>query len=220
MLYDMTVQDFTNLTASAAPAPGGGSIAALAGALAMALGQMVANLTLGKEKYREQWYMMQGCADRLQKAQQDLLNAVDADSRAFDQYMAALAMPKTTDEEIAARKAAMQEGLKAAVAVPLEVAKRLCELMPTLSTLLDFGNPNAVTDGLVAIMMARTGILGAVYNARVNLASITDQHFVRWQEEACDYYQRQALIREWEALSRQSIARPDIIDLVAKGFSN
>lgn len=212
MLYEMTVQDFTNLTASAAPAPGGGSIAALAGALAMALGQMVANLTLGKEKNREIRSLVRKYADQLQEAQQALLNAVDADSRAFDQYMAALAMPKNTDEEIAARKAAMQEGLKAAVAVPMEVAKRLSGLMPALGGVIICGNPNTVTDAMVAIMMARTGVLGAVYNARINLASITDPDFVRRREVDCEFYQRRAILLERQFLSAQPIARSDVMD--------
>ena len=192
-LKNLTVTDFLNITASDAPAPGGGSISALAGALAAALGQMVANLTVGKKKYAEVEGEMAQIAKELAPIQQALLTAVDEDSKAFDKYMAALALPKTTDGEVAARKQAMQDGLKEAAQVPLGVAKKVLTLFPTLEKVVTRGNSNAVTDGMVGTMMARTAVLGAVYNVRVNLMSIQDQAFTAAMGDACRQCQQEAL---------------------------
>ena len=195
-LMQQTVTEFINITASNAPAPGGGSVSALAGALAAALSQMVANLTVGRKKYAEVQEEMEGYLPRLAEAQRELMAAVDEDSRAFDLYMAALAMPKETDEEKAARKQAMQEGLKAAVRVPLSVATRVVGIMPMLEEILAKGNSNAVTDGMVSVMMARTGVLGAIYNVRVNLSSIEDAEYVTDMTARCAQLQAEAV--EWE----------------------
>ena len=116
-LKNLTVTEFVDITASNAPAPGGGSVSALAGTLATALSQMVANLTIGKKKYQDVWEEMGVRAETLKQAQAELLAAVDKDSSAFDLYMEALTLPKDTEEQIATRKAAMENGLKAAVAV-------------------------------------------------------------------------------------------------------
>ena len=201
-LIKLTVEEFGAITASNAPAPGGGSVSALAGSLAAALSQMVANLTVGRKKYAEVQSDMEEALPRLAEAQKALLAAVDADSKAFDLYMAALPMPKNTPEEQAARKEAMQNGLKAAVAVPLSVAQRVEGLLPTLEKVLALGNSNAVTDGLVSVMMARTGILGAIYNVRVNLASIEDEEFVREHEAICAEIQKSAVAWELRVLGQ------------------
>lgn len=195
-LIERSVQEFIAITASNAPAPGGGSVSALAGTLASALSQMVANLTLGRQKYAQVQEDMEKALPLLEEAHRELLLAIDADSRAFDLYMAALGMPKGTDEEKALRKQAMEDGLKAAVAVPLSVAQRVESLLPVLETVLAKGNANAVTDGLVSVMMARTGILGALYNVRVNLASISDEAFVQDHEAICRRIQDNAVA--WE----------------------
>lgn len=195
-LKNLTVSEFLDITASNAPAPGGGSVSALAGSLAAALSQMVANLTIGKKKYQELWEEMGVRAETLKQAQAELLEAVDKDSRAFDLYMEALTLPKDTEEQIAARKAAMVNGLKAAVAVPLNVARKVLEITPLLEVILAQGNSNAVTDGLVSVMMARTGVLGAIYNVRVNLASIGDTAFVQEKEAQCAAIQKEIL--DWE----------------------
>lgn len=120
---------------------------------------------------------MQPLLEELPALRGKLLEAVDRDSRAFDRYMEALAMPKATPEEQTARKAAMQEGLKAAAQVPMEVAETVASLFPALETAVRKGNPNAVTDGMVGTMLARTAVLGALFNVRVNLDSIHDPDF-------------------------------------------
>ncbi len=201
-LIKLTVEEFGAITASNAPAPGGGSVSALAGSLAAALSQMVANLTVGRKKYADVQTDMEEALPLLAQAQKELLAAVDEDSRAFDLYMAALPMPKNTPEEQAARKAAMQAGLKAAVAVPLSVAQRVEGILPLLEKVLALGNSNAVTDGLVSVMMARTGILGAIYNVRVNLASIEDEEFVKEHEAICARIQENTVAWELRVLGQ------------------
>ena len=133
-LNQLRVSEFVQVTASDAPAPGGGSVSALAGALAAALAEMVAHLTAGREKYAAVQEEMQPLLEELPALRGKLLEAVDRDSRAFDRYMEALAMPKATPEEQTARKAAMQEGLKEAAQVPMEVAETVASLFPALET--------------------------------------------------------------------------------------
>lgn len=195
-LMNLTTADFCAVTASDAPAPGGGSVSALAGSLAAALGEMVARLTVGREKYAASQADMNAILEALPPMRQKLQTAVDQDSRAFDKYMAALAMPKATEAEQTARRAAMQEGLKEAAQVPLGVAETALALFPYLEKAVTIGNPNAVTDGMVGTMLARTAVLGALYNVRVNLGSIKDEAFTAALGAKADEIQKSAM--EWE----------------------
>ena len=201
-LIELTVKDFAALTASDAPAPGGGSISALCGALSAALVEMVANLTVNKEKYQEYQGEMSEIIENISSDRKALLVAVDDDTRAFDKYMAALKLPKGTEE----RKTAMQEGLKEAALVPLSVAKRVCTLFPSIEKVLTHGNTNAVTDAMVATMLARTCALGAIYNVRINLSSIHDEAFVKELEGECDTLQNMAVSEEARLLKNISIS--------------
>lgn len=205
-LKHLTVTEFAAITASDAPAPGGGSVSALAGTLAAALVEMVARLTVGREKYAASQEAMDEILRTIPPVREQLLEAIDRDSSAFDQYMAALAMPKSTDEEKEARKAAMQEGLKEAAKVPLEVAQAALSLMPSLEQAVTMGNPNAVTDGMVGTMMARTAVLGALYNVRVNLGSIRDQAFVEELSAKTDLIQREAMAWETRILAQSPLS--------------
>lgn len=195
-LMNLTTEAFCAVTASDAPAPGGGSVSALAGSLAAALGEMVARLTVGREKYAASQEAMTSILEALPPMRQKLQEAVDQDSRAFDKYMAALAMPKATEAEQTARRAAMQEGLKEAAQVPLGVAETALALFPYLEQAVTIGNPNAVTDGMVGTMLARTAVLGALYNVRVNLGSIKDEVFTAALAAKADEIQKSAM--EWE----------------------
>lgn len=177
-LKDLTVSGFVDVTASDAPAPGGGSVSALAGALAAALAEMVANLTVGKAKYAEVEGEMKDLAAKGAKLREELVEDIQRDSTSFNLYMDAIGMPKETDEQKAARKEAMQNGLKAAAQVPLSVAKTAFEIFPIAEAVVERGNTNAVTDGLVASMMARTAVVGALFNVKINLGSIKDEEFV------------------------------------------
>lgn len=177
-MRNMTLDAFAAQTASKDPVPGGGSISALAGALAAALTEMVAGLTIGREKYKDVEAEMEAVVAPMQEARDFLLDAVLKDSQSFDLYMQALPMPKNTEEEKAARTQAMQNGLKAAVMVPLGVARQAVEILPLAGLMVKKGNATAVTDGLVATMMARSAALGALYNVKINLQSIKDEAFV------------------------------------------
>lgn len=176
-LKDLTVEGFVDITASDAPAPGGGSVSALAGALAAALAEMVANLTVGKAKYAEVEGEMKELAAAGAALRKELVEDIQKDSTAFDLYMAGIKMPKETEEEKAARREAMQNGLKAAAQVPLSVAEAALKIFPIAEAVVKRGNTNAVTDGLVAAMMARTAVIGAGLNVKINLGSIKDEAF-------------------------------------------
>lgn len=176
-LKDLTIEEFAKVTASDAPAPGGGSVAAAAGSLAAALAEMVANLTIGKEKYAEAENEMRELAEKGQAIREKLIADIQRDSSSFNLYMAALRMPKDTEEEKAARREAMQKGLKEAAVVPLYVAETASEIFPLAEAAVARGNANAVTDGLVSAMMARTAVLSALLNVKINLNSIKDEAF-------------------------------------------
>lgn len=205
-LKSMTVEDFIQITSSDAPAPGGGSISALAGALSAALSEMVSRLTAGREKYAASEEDMQKVMKEASEIKVQLTEAVDRDSDSFNQYMAALAMPKGTEEEKAARRAAMQEGLKAAAEVPLGVAEAAVRLLPLAYTVVTKGNPNAVTDSMVAAMMARSAVLGAVFNVRINLASIKDEKYVKEKYQLTEKLVADAIAGEAKVLRTQQIA--------------
>ncbi len=177
-LKDLTVEQFIDVTASDAPAPGGGSVAALAGAVGVALAEMVANLTIGKAKYAEVEDEMKELAAAAAEIRKELTEAIQKDTESFTMYMDALGMPKNTDEEKAVRREAMQNGLKEAAKVPLAVAQTAVKIFPLAETVVKKGNSNAETDGLVACMMARTAVLGALLNVKINLGSIKDEAFV------------------------------------------
>ncbi len=177
-LKDLTVEQFIDVTASDAPAPGGGSVAALAGGLGVALAEMVANLTIGKAKYADVDAEMRELAAQAAELRVELTAAIQKDTESFTMYMDALGMPKDTDEEKAARRDAMQNGLKEAAKVPLAVAETAVKIFPIAAAVVAKGNTNAVTDGLVAAMMARTAVLGALLNVKINLGSIKDEAFV------------------------------------------
>ena len=199
-MKDMTLEAFCALTESNAPAPGGGSVAALAGALGASLAGMVANLTIGREKYAEVEDEMKVMEASAKQLSQDLLDAILKDSESFNIYMDALKLPKETEEEKAARKAAMQEGLKAAALVPLETAKLAYDVMDYAELAIAKGNQNAVTDGKTGLMLARTAVLAAGYNVKINLESIKDEEFVAKLSKEIEEIEENAKRREKEIL--------------------
>ena len=159
-LKDLTIESFAEITASDAPAPGGGSVSAMAASIGAALAEMVANLTIGKAKYAEVEEEMKALSAEAAVLRKELILAIQKDTESFNLYMDALSMPKDTDEQKAARKEAMQNGLKEAAKVPLSVAGTAIKIFPIAEAVVARGNSNAVTDGLVGTMMTRTGILG------------------------------------------------------------
>ncbi|MCK5404704.1 MAG: cyclodeaminase/cyclohydrolase family protein [Desulfobulbaceae bacterium] len=174
----MTIRDFLKETASKAPVPGGGSVSALAGALAAALTEMVANLTIGRKGHEHSLAEMENILRQASLLREKLTQAVSLDAEAFQQVMTAQRLPRTTDEEKKSRAHAMQAALQHAARVPLEVARDGLNIIAMAQTVVEHGNPNAITDGAVAAMMARTAALGALYNVEINLCSIKDPAFV------------------------------------------
>ena len=177
-LRKLTVEGFINETASSSPAPGGGSIAALNASSSAALIAMVANLTLGKEKYAAVEGDMKDVAAKATALKDDFLALIDEDSNAFNKIMAAFKLPKDTDEAKKARSAAIQEATKGAALVPFKVGQKANELFALAENVITKGNQNAITDGAVAAMNARAAVRGAFLNVKINLGSIKDALFV------------------------------------------
>jgi len=165
-----TIDEFLHDVASDRPTPGGGSVAALAGALAAALGTMVTGLTVGRKKYAEVSDAMAGVRQRLQSAGQELTRLVEEDSRAFEAVMAARKMPAATEAEIETRKRALAVAEESAIRVPFDTARRSLALLEELVFVAEKGNSNAVTDAGVAALLARAAVQGAAWNVRINLA--------------------------------------------------
>lgn len=177
-LKQLTLEAFINETGSSSPAPGGGSIAALNAASGAALIEMVAALTVGKEKYAAVEDEMKTVLDTAHELKARFLSLIDKDSNAFNKIMAAFKLPKGTDEEKAARSAAIQSATKEAALVPFEIGETAFELFALAEAVIKKGNSNAVTDGAVATMNARIAVKGAFLNVKINLGSIKDQDFV------------------------------------------
>lgn len=177
-LRKLTVEGFINETASSSPAPGGGSVAALNAASSAALIAMVADLTIGKEKYKASEEEMKDIAAKAGALKDQFLSLIDEDSNAFNKIMAAFKLPKDTDEAKKARAVAIQEATKGAALVPFKVGETANTLFALAEAVILRGNPNAITDGAVAAMNARAAVRGAFLNVKINLGSIKDQAFV------------------------------------------
>ncbi len=205
MLADKTLKDFLVETGSKSAVPGGGSIAAMGAASAAALTEMVANLTVGKKNYEEVEEEMIEIVEKASKLREDFLKDIDKDANAFNKVMAAFKLPKETDEEKTVRKAAIDEGLKGASLAPLEVAKKAFEMMDMIEKVVEKGNKNAVSDGAVAAMMARTAILAAIYNVKINLSSIKDENFKIKIEKDIKSIEENVLEKEKNILNKLNI---------------
>ncbi len=178
MLSDMKVREFLDETASKKPVPGGGSVSALAAATAAGLVEMVANLTIGRKGFEDVAEEMESISREASRYREAFTKSIDRDSAAYTKVMEAFRMSKGTESEREARSRAIQDALKVAAEVPLAVAEDILALLPLAQSVVKKGNPNALTDGLVGIMMARTGALGALHNVRINLDSIKDRDYV------------------------------------------
>jgi len=201
MLSDLTIKEFLERVQSDEPVPGGGSVAALAGALSAGLSAMVARLTAGRSgetEFEERVSAVIGKATLLGKK---LTGDIDRDSDAYGAVMKAYRMAKGTGEEKAARTKAIQAALEGAARVPLSVAEAGMELLGIAEFVVTEGNPNAVTDGAVAALMARSSVLAALYNVRINLSSIKDESLVSEMKAKADALEKKATEKEWEILS-------------------
>lgn len=177
-LVDLSMKEFVEETASESAAPGGGSISATLGALGAALATMVANLSSHKRGWDDRWEEFSDWAEKGKAFHDRLLALIDEDTDAFNTLMVAFAMPKGSDEEKALRAAAIQEATRLAIEVPLKVMRATHDSMEVIQAMVEIGNPNSVTDAGVGALCARSAVMGAYLNVRVNSASLEDKAYV------------------------------------------
>lgn len=207
-LISMTLSDFADETASESPAPGGGSISACAGVLGASLATMVANLSSHKKGWDERWEEFSGWAEKGQYYKNELLKLVDLDTVAFNLIMEGFSLPKSTDAEKAARDQAIQEATKYAIEVPFKVMQLSHDSLQVIKAMAETGNPNSVTDAGVAALCARTAVLGAFMNVKINASGYKDKSYTA------------DIIKQGEELERQAMAIEDeIIALVNSKIS-
>ena len=188
---NLTTADFLDLLASGQSTPGGGGAAALTGSQAAALISMVINFTVGRKKYAEVEAEFYGYLARSEELRRNLLAEVDADAAAFDAVSATYTMPKETDEEKAARTAALQAALKHAAAVPYGVAEQSLEIMQLAEPVGAKGNSNVVSDAASALYLAYSALKCALVNVNINLKFIKDEAFVsEWAAKTADMLAR------------------------------
>ncbi len=176
-LTDLSSREFLTELASAAPVPGGGGAAALAGALAAALSSMVANLTIGKEKFAAQEEKVRALLSAVEKTRVKLLELAESDAAVFAEFMNCYKLPKGTDEEKAIRTAAVRKAAKQAAEVPLEIARVAMEVLLIADKLVLCGNPGVITDAACSGLLARAALRCAEYNVRINLGLTKDESY-------------------------------------------
>ncbi|MBK8298948.1 MAG: glutamate formimidoyltransferase [Chitinophagaceae bacterium] len=177
-LVNMTLTDFADETASESPAPGGGSISAYVGALGVSLATMVANLTSHKKGWDDRWEEFSQWAEKGVQYKNELVKLVDADTKAFNQIMTAFGLPKSTDEEKVARSKAIQEATLFAIEIPLKVMEISYDSMEVIKAMAEIGNPNSVSDAGVGALCARSAVMGAFMNVRINASGYDDKIFI------------------------------------------
>jgi len=174
-LVNLTVKGFAEATASESPAPGGGSVSALAGALGASLGCMVANLSAHKRGWDDRWEEFSGWAEKGKYFYTALLGCVDEDTQAFNRLMDAFGLPKNTEEEKVSRKEAIQAATHHAIEVPLKVMQLACDSMEVMKAMAETGNPNSVSDAGVGALAARSAVMGAFLNVQINAEGLEDK---------------------------------------------
>ncbi len=194
-----TISAFLEELSSAAPAPGGGSVAALSGAMAASLVLMVCNLTIGKEKYAENEQEIKAILEEALKLREELVNAVDEDIQAYNAVIGCYRLPKGTQEEKSERKERLQAALKRANEVPYQTAEACYRVLELNRRLPQIGNPNAVSDVAVSAHLAEAALQSALYNVDINCNYIKDVTYVH------DYQKRRT------ALSQQAVTTKEAV---------
>lgn len=200
MLADKSVKDFLAQTAGNDPVPGGGSISALCAATGSALARMVASLTLGREKYKQNEERVEEIANKLESYRTNFLQFIDKDADAYHQVYQSFQLPRETDEQKKARSEQIQQTTIYAAEVPLQIAQEAYDMMDLIEDIATLGNQNAITDAGVAIMATRTAVLGAILNVRINLGSIKDEAVVKRMSAQIEELEKSAKEREAELL--------------------
>ncbi|MDQ3190526.1 MAG: glutamate formimidoyltransferase [Bacteroidota bacterium] len=178
-LVNMSLSDFADETASESPAPGGGSISAYIGALGVALGTMVANLSSHKKGWDQRWKEFSEIASSGQEYKQELIKLVDEDTQAFNLIMDAFSMSKNTEEEKQKRTESLQAATKTAIEVPLKVMQTSLNSMQVIKTMAETGNPNSASDAGVGALCARSAVMGAFLNVKINASGLDDKDYVK-----------------------------------------
>jgi len=199
-LASMDLIAFADETASESPAPGGGSIAAYAGALGASLATMVANLSSHKRGWDERWAFFSEWAEKGQAIKDELIYLVDEDTRAFNRIMDAFGLPKSNDAEKAARHAAIQEASKYAMEIPARVMQRSVDAVELIQAMAQEGNPNSVSDAGVGALCARAAVYGAYLNVRINAAGVEDKEYTKEKLNWADQLLAQTIQKEKEIL--------------------
>ena len=197
-LIDLTARGFAEETSAESPAPGGGSVAAYCGALGISLATMVANLSAHKRGWDDRWEEFSDWAEKGMAYQEELLHLVDADTDAFNAIMDAFGMPKASETEKTARTQAIQNATKNAIEIPFKTAQVALNSMEVIEQMATIGNPNSITDAGVGIMCARTAVLGAIMNVKINMADLHDKEFVSKITIECDRMTAEAEVKERE----------------------
>lgn len=200
-LVRMSITDFADETASESPAPGGGTIAACIGALGVSLGTMVANLSSHKKGWDDRWKEFSDWAEKGQRLKKLLLGLADEDTRAFNKIMDAFGLPKSTEAEKSARTNAIEEATKYAIEVPLKVMKYSLESMLVIGAMAENGNPNSVSDAGVGALCARSAVLGAYLNVKINASGLKDATYKTKVINEAEMMRKEALTKEEQILS-------------------
>ena len=205
MLVNLQVDGFIDELASDSPAPGGGSVSALNGALGAGLVAMVTRLTIGKKGFEDQKATMEEIRDKADVLKTKLTGLVDEDTQAFNAVMAAFKLPKATPEEKTARSQAIQAGYKLATATPMETAEKCLAVLELAASIAGKANPNTASDLGVAAQIAHAGVQGAVMNVKINLPPIQDKKWCAKESE-----------KTKKLLEKATAARENIIQRLAE----
>jgi len=203
-LTELSSKNFLIKLAGSEPTPGGGGGAAMAGALAAALASMVANLTIGKEKFAPQEAEVKNCLVAAEKVREQLLELVQEDANVFNSFMACYKLPKGTEAEKTVRTEAIRQAAKQAAEIPLAIAKAAYEVLQIAAKLVEIGNPGVITDGACSALLARAALRCAEYNVRINL-NLTKDEVYNQQVIA----ELQFLLQEAQKLEQQALTVTD-----------
>ncbi len=187
----LTVGEFLEKVASKSHVPGGGAVGAVAAALGSGLTEMVANLTIGKKKYKEWEATMEKDVERMEAIREDLMSLAVKDMEAFDKFMEALKLPKETEEQKKIRSEKMQEALKHAIDIPYELARKVRDVIKETEVVTKFGNKNAVSDALSAAELLRSAFEMAKANVRINMKSLKDEKLKEYYAQEIDELEKQ-----------------------------
>jgi glutamate formiminotransferase/formiminotetrahydrofolate cyclodeaminase len=191
-LVDMGVTEFVDELASDSPAPGGGSVSALASAMAAGLTNMVGVLTYGKKGYEDNWSEVEELSNKAQALKNTFMFLVDEDTRSFNEVMAALRLPKATEEQQTARLEALQEATIYSAEIPLKVMRHSLEIMQLAARMAEIGNQNSLSDAGVAVLQAQAGLEGAALNVLINIPGIDDEKIVSEFEKEVEQLQAES----------------------------